>query len=225
MTKRPGLCGGLRRLPACCTVQGVLTSRKIRAILKWEFFWHCCQTGREGMGKKRAAREESGRSHCEMLLRQYPWLNDRLEGEEIPIALSHRKPERLFGGALLFIGGFALVDTLLHLSAFGVLSSLMILLVGTAMAYAGIWVLCFASRGYVLVTSRRVVYQKVDLLGRPGKALSISRGEILRARFMKSTVMYRADRSDGGVCLSLKNGKTLVLPSLCDAETILDALG
>lgn len=167
--------------------------------------------------------QDSVRYYSQMLLRQHPWLRERMEGGEYPTAISYRKPETLSGAALLFIGGFAVVDTLGN--AFGGLwQSLLVILLGAGAIYGGVWTLWFAKRSYVLVTSQRVVYQKVDPLGRPGKVICIPREEIQRARFLKSTVMYRVGRSDGGISISLTNGKTILIPSLRDAENILGAL-
>lgn len=167
-----------------------------------------------------------GRNYSEMLLRQHPWLKDQLSGAEYPVAISYRKPETLFGAALVFIGCFVVLDTLFHLDAFGgVLQGLLLVLAGTVTIYSGVWALFFVKRSYVLVTSERMVYQKINLLGQPGKAICVPRSQIQRARFLKSTVMYRVKRNDGGISIVLKNGKTILISSVRDAESILGALG
>ena len=160
-----------------------------------------------------------------MLLRQHPWIGGLLREEEYPVAISYRKPENLFGGSLLFVGCFVFLDTLLHLRAFGgIFPALALLLAGIAAAYGGVWAIFFAKRSYVLVTSERLVYQKINLFGQPGRQISLPRSEIQRVRFLKSTVMYRISRSDGGISVATKNGTTLLIPSVRDAETILGAL-
>lgn len=172
-----------------------------------------------------APQEDSGLYYSKMLLRQNPWLEELLKEGEAPVAISYRKPENLFGGSLLFIGCFVFLDTLLHLSAFGgAFPALALLLAGIAAAYVGVWAILFAKRSYVLVTSERLVYQKINLLGRPGRQISLPRSEIQRVRFLKSTVMYRINRSDGGISVAAKDGSTLLIPSVRDAETILGAL-
>ena len=45
------------------------------------------------MIKKRDSQNRPEQYYSEMLLRQYPWLKDKLKNEEYPIAFSHRKPE------------------------------------------------------------------------------------------------------------------------------------
>lgn len=160
-----------------------------------------------------------------MLLRQYPWLKNQMADAEYPISLSFRKPELLFGSAVLFVGCFILLDTLLHLKFFGGLfPGLLLILIGSAMIYAGVWALCFVKKGYVFVTSQRIAYQKVDLLGRPGKILTLPRSEIQSARFLKGTVMYFIKRSDGDISITTKSGKTILISGVRDAENILGAL-
>ena len=61
-------------------------------------------------------------------------------------------------------------------------------------------------------------------IGQPGKEVSISRNEIRRVRFLKSTVMYRVGRSDGGIALEMKNGRTVFISSVLHGENIFDAL-
>lgn len=177
------------------------------------------------MEKKTTPQSRPERYYSEMLLRQNPWLKDLLEGEEYPVALSYRKPEKLFGITLLFIGCCVALDTLLHLKAFGgVFPGFLLTLAGAVMIYGGVWTLFLAKRSYILVTSERVVYQKINLLGQPDKVISIPRSEIKRVKFLKSTVMYRITRSDGGISIAMKGGKTIFISSVRDAETILGAL-
>lgn len=164
-------------------------------------------------------------SYARMLLRQHPWLQEILAEGEVPIALSYRRPERLFGASLLFIGCFSAAEALLHPGAFGgALPGVMLFLAGAALACAGVWAIWFARRSCLVVTSERVLYQRVGLFGRPRKPLIIPRSEIRRARFFKSTVMYRVRRSDGGIAITTKSGGTVFIASLRDAENILGAL-
>lgn len=178
-----------------------------------------------GVEENKQAQSRPERYYSEMLLRQYPWLKDKLEGEEYPTAFSFRKPEKLLGVSLIFIGAFVVIDTLLHPAAFGsMLPALFLLLAGGVLLYGGLWAVCFAKRSYVLVTSKRVVYQKIALTGRPGKADAVPRSEIKRVRFLKSTVMYRAGRGDGGISLELKNGATIFISSVLQGEDVFAAL-
>ena len=71
------------------------------------------------MIKKRDSQNRPEQYYSEMLLRQYPWLKDKLKNEEYPIAFSHRKPETLLGLSLVFIGLFVVFDTLFHTASFG----------------------------------------------------------------------------------------------------------
>lgn len=204
-----------------------MTSRAFRDILKIQNktvrFRQCI--GGKTVENNMTPQNESQLYYSQMLLRQHPWLKGQLKGTEYPVAISYRKPENLFGTALVFIGGFTAVDALLHVEAFGgIWPVLALILAGILMVYGGAWVLCFAKRSYVLVTSERIVYQKTDLLGRPGKVISVPRSEIQGARFLKSTVMFRAARNDGGISIAMKDGKTILISSLKEAENILGAL-
>lgn len=177
------------------------------------------------MSKKLISLEQPEHYYSEMLLRQYPWLKKQMGIGEYPISLSFRKPELPFGTAILFIGCFILLDTLLHLKAFGgPFLSLLLILIGVSMIYAGVWALCFVKKAYIFVTKQRIVYQKVNLLGRPGKVLTLPRSEIQGVRFLKSTVMYFIKRSDGDISITTKSGKTILIPGVRDAENILGAL-
>lgn len=164
-------------------------------------------------------------AYSKMLLRQNPWLEGVLQEDELPMALSFRTSEWLFGSSFIFIGGFMFLDVLLHPTSFGSIPLALLLgLLGATLAYSGLWAILFAKRSYVLVTSRRIVYQKISFLGKPGKQISIPHSDIQRIRFLKSTVMYRIRRSDGGIAILLKNGKTVLISSLRNAENILGAV-
>ena len=177
------------------------------------------------MEEKKEPQSRPECSYSAMLLRQSPWLKDNLKTEEYPIAFSYRKPENLLGFSVAFIGLFVAIDALLHPAAFGnVLYGVLAALIGAALLYGGLWAICFAKRSYILVTSERVVHQKINLFGQPGKTISILRSEIARVRFLKSTVMYRARRSDGGISIEMKTGKTIFVSSVRNGETIFDAL-
>ena len=161
-----------------------------------------------------------------MLLRQFPWIRKHLQPGEFPLALSYQKAEILPGVSLLLIGAVVLLDSLLHPAAFGhPLLVVPVVLAGAVLLYSGIWLLLFAKRTYVLVTSHRLIYQKMDLLGKPGRSITILRSDIKRASFLKSTVMYLIRRGDGAVSLTLQSGKTYLLPNLVEGERICSALG
>lgn len=177
------------------------------------------------MVEKNEPQSSSEHYYSEMLLRQNPWLKDKLEGEEYPIAFSYGKPENPLGLSLIFIGSFVVIDMLLHLPAPGsVWFAIPAIFAGAALIYGGFWTIHFAKRAYILVTSKRVVYQKINLAGRPGRTISIPRSEIKRVRFLKSTVMYRVKRGDGGISISTKNGKTIFISSVLNGENVLGAL-
>lgn len=120
---------------------------------------------------------------------------------------------------------FVVFDTLFHTASFGnALFVILSVFIGAALFYGGLWAICFAKRSYILVTSERVLHQKTNWIGQPGKEVSISRNEIRRVRFLKSTVMYRVGRSDGGIALEMKNGRTVFISSVLHGENIFDAL-
>ena len=97
-----------------------------------------------------------------MLLRQYPWIKDILADKDMPIALSFRKPQLLFGVSLIFIGSVLLIDALIHLLPFSnILFYMITCFLGILAFYRGIWELKFARRSYVLVTKNNVIYSAV----------------------------------------------------------------
>ncbi len=169
-----------------------------------------------------------GSSYSRMLLRQHPWLSGLLQEGETLIAFSYREPETLPGISLLFVGVAALGDFALHPEAFGgMLPGAFVILAGALLSAGGVWAVCFAKRSYTLVTSRRILYQKINLLGRPGKTVCIPRGQVRSARYLKSMVMYRGAGSSGSVLLVLQNeqnGGRLLIPGMQDGENIFDAL-
>ena len=160
-----------------------------------------------------------------MLLRQYPWIKDMLADKDMPIALSFRKPQLLFGVSLIFIGSVLLIDALIHLLPFSnTLFYITTGFIGTLALYRGIWELKFSRRSYILVTKNNVIYQKISLIGKSGNIINISRSDIKRAHLLKSTVMYLIRRSDGSICLSLKDGKKIFIDNIRDGETICEAV-
>lgn len=168
---------------------------------------------------------ESHNYYAQMLMRQNPWMKDDLQPGEIPLALSHRKPEYLSGVSMGFIGLFVIADILLHARAIGNIPYLLALLpVGAVLIYCSIRTLFFVSRSSVLVTDRRIILKEPDLLGRTSKEKIIPRSEIRRARLLKSTVMYFVRREDGAIALDLKNGKTVVIPDVQNGEAVLSVL-
>lgn len=163
--------------------------------------------------------------YSDMLLRQNPWMKDKLEEGEYPSFISYRTPEKLLGGSLIFIGTFAAIDTLLHLSAFGnILVGIAVALSGVMLLYGGFWAVYFTRRSYMLVTSKRVIYQKINIFGGSGKEYRILRSDIKRVRFYKSTVMYRVRRGDGGISILMNNGKSIFISSVEKAEIIIESL-
>lgn len=163
--------------------------------------------------------------HSGMLLRQYPWIKDMLADKDMPIALSFRKPQLLFGVSLIFIGSVLLIDALINLLPFSnTFFYIATGFLGTLALYRGIWELKFSRRSYILVTKDNVIYQKISLTGKIGNTITISRSDIKRAHLLKSTVMYLIRRSDGSICLSLKNGKKVFIDNIKDGETICEAV-
>ena len=163
--------------------------------------------------------------HSSMLLRQYPWIKDILADKDMPIALSFRKPQLLFGVSLIFIGSVLLIDALIHLLPFSnILFYMLTGFLGILAFYRGIWELKFARRSYILVTKNNVIYQMISFTGKIGNTVTISRADIKYAHLLKSTVMYLIRRSDGSICLSLKNGKKVFIDNIGDGESICEAI-
>lgn len=177
------------------------------------------------MDDKKDIPHRSGQSYSDMILRQNPWMKDKLEEGEYPCFLSYRTPEKLLGGSLMFIGAFAAINTLLHLSAFGnLLVGIVVALAGVILLYGGFWEIYFARCSYILVTSKRIIYQKINIFGGYGKEYRLLRSDIKRVRFFKSTVMYRVRRDDGGVSILMNNGKSIFISSVEKAESIIESL-
>ena len=64
----------------------------------------------------------------------------------------------------------------------------------------------------------------ISFTGKIGNTVTISRADIKYAHLLKSTVMYLIRRSDGSICLSLKNGKKIFIDNIKDGETICEAI-
>lgn len=177
------------------------------------------------MEEKEVSQARSEKLYSEMLLRQYPWLKGKMEEGEHPVAISYRKPDYLRGLSLAFIGLLVIVDTALHLTAYGgILPGTGIILVGTVLLWVGVWFLFFAKRSFILVTSERVLHQTINWMGKPGKERSIPRSQIKNVRLLKRTVMYRGGRSDGDISIELQSGRHLIVSSVHHGKNILDAL-
>lgn len=166
----------------------------------------------------------SEKAHGEMLLRQYPWMKELLQADEIPQAVSFQNADLFHGIIIVFLGIFCVVSPVLRLKGYGPLPAMLLILAGIALIWLGIWLICFRKRGYMIVTQRRVLHRKINLFGRDGKLLEIDRRSIVRVRFLKSTVMYRIGRADGAIAITLDQNKTIVIPDLRDGEKTFSSL-
>lgn len=163
-------------------------------------------------------------AYAEMLLRQHPWMRALLHAEEKPLGFSYRNAEVMHGGFAALLGAFCVVDAVLQFQGFPAALAVLVILIGIALLWAGVWLLCFRKRSYIIVTNERVLWRKINAFGKDGKLVEISRADIQRVRYLKSTVMYRIRRKDGAVALYLKNGKTVVISGVRDGETIFTSI-
>ncbi len=166
----------------------------------------------------------SEKAYGEMLHRQYPWMKELLHADEIPQAVSFQNADLFHGILIVFLGSFCVVSPVLRLSGYGPLLAMLLIFAGIALAWLGIWLICFRKRGYLIVTQSRVLYRKINLFGKDGKLLEIDRKTIVRVRFLKSTVMYHIGRADGAIAITLDQNKTIVIPDLRDGEKTFSSL-
>ena len=145
-----------------------------------------------------------------------------IEESETLLEYSHGRPRVLLGGGSLAMGCIIGADAVRYLlvSRWGV----PVLLGALALAYLGVRCLFFQAREFVCVTDKRVLYQKTDWCGRPGRLSVFLMGEIAGVRLCRSSVMFGKGQS-GEIILELRGGKSCMLPFLQNGEHIMEAIG
>lgn len=80
-------------------------------------------------------------------------------------------------------------------------------------------------RENVCVTEKRLIYYRAGLWNNSSDTeMSIPIEDIAQIRFIKGSVMF-GDKISGAVMISLKNGKSVLLPALTEGEYITECVG
>lgn len=145
-----------------------------------------------------------------------------LRDSERTVEYSERKPRSLVAVFSILLGVAIVADSSRNIFSF--YYCILLLLVGLAILYAGIWMLIICRSEYVYVTTERVLYQKSTWFGKAGRLISIPLDTITSARLCKSSVMYM-QRYSGEVILTLHNKKKYALPFLQNGQRVIDAIG
>ena len=176
------------------------------------------------MSEANSAEIRSAAAYSDMLVRQHPFIRELLRADERPIAFSYRNAEVFHGVFILLLGVFCALDPVIQFAGFPAWAAAAAALIGAALIWLGVWLIWFRKRSYVLVTTRRVLCRGVNPFGKPGRLREIDRADIQRVRWLKSTVMYRIGRKDGAIALTLKNGGSVVLSGVREAETVFTSI-
>ena len=143
-----------------------------------------------------------------------------LPGEGM-IEFSARKYRKMYGTALGLLGVTLTVDPIVRFFAsfaFGVE-----FLLGLLLLYAAAREFFLSRREFVCVTDQRLLYRKVDWLGRPGKCKEIAISTITSAKLCQRAMAWR-DTFAGEVLMHLENGGQYVTVHLENGQYILDAI-
>lgn len=97
------------------------------------------------------------------------------------------------------------------------------LLGALALAYFGVRCLFLQSREFVCVTDKRVLCQKIDWRGRPGRLSVFSMGDISGVKLCRSSVIF-GNKKSGEIILQLHGGKSCMLPFLQNGEYVMEAI-
>lgn len=172
---------------------------------------------------------KSGRQSHEIssafLIQQHPEIKGQLGTLEMVREFSYRKPAIWTGLFLVFAGVVVLVDIITHFLFRGLVWSIPFLILCLIQIYLGIRLAILVRREYVFVTSRRVVYQKMNLWGKPAaNARSVLISDIACAHLFKRAVMFQAQSGGGDLLLKLKSNKKWLLPALYHGEYVTEAI-
>ena len=135
---------------------------------------------------------------------------------------SGRKPRTVIGVIFCGIGLWAVFEPVLLLFRYSEL--VVSFIIGLILLYAAMWILLISRREYVCVTNERLIYQKVNLIGKSGKTLSFQLQDISKARLGRSMTSYRQKEQSGHVVLIMTSGKVRVLPCLKNGMFIVEAI-
>ena len=148
-------------------------------------------------------------------------VDEQLNETECIVEYSERKPRLVTGISLFVVGAPAVWEPVVR----GFFSAALVaeFLFGLLLVYLSVWTLILCGREYVCVTNQRVLYRKVNALGKRGKVLRFPLDNITEARLCKISVMYRK-RHSGEILLTFGNRKQCNLPFLQNGQYVLDAI-
>lgn len=144
-----------------------------------------------------------------------------LREKEILMEGSNGGPRLLYGGCAGLAGIIMVVESfrLLYSSPFLGFGELVL---GSVLVYAAYSLIYLSTRNVVAVTDQRIVCVRAGILR--SRQSEIPLEDIKTATLFKSTVMF-GNRHTGEIRIVLRNGKTVVLPYLNNAEYVLEAVG
>lgn len=143
------------------------------------------------------------------------------EGEKL-VECSNRKAHRIVGAALVIVGGPAALEPLIRRFS----SPLFIVefFIGVALLAIAFREFVFCPKETVCVTNKRLIWQRVDWLGKAGRIRAFSLSDVSKAKLCQTAKAWTRSYS-GEVLITLKNGKQFVTPLLENGQFILDAIG
>jgi len=134
---------------------------------------------------------------------------------------SNGGPRLLYGGCAGLAGIIMVVESLrlLYRSPFLGFGELAL---GSVLVYTAYSLMYLSTRNVVAVTNQRIVCVRAGIL--KSRQTNIPLEDIKTATLFKSTVMF-GNRHTGEIRIVLRNGRTVVLPYLSNAEYVLEAVG
>jgi len=136
--------------------------------------------------------------------------------------ISFCQPRTMYGTILAASGVAMAVDTAPYALKNPGLTAYVVL--GAALAWAGVWLLNLCRNSWVAVTSQRVLVQRVNALGRPGRRQEYPLQEVEGSRLCKPTVSFKSKSNSGTVLIALKSGQSRQLPYLENGQFIHEAI-
>ena len=161
-----------------------------------------------------------------LLGRRFPQAKGYLCDDEILLAVSKRKLMSVSGLFCILVGTVFGVQIPLYYLMVNPIWAASGLVFSIVVIWTGIWLTFFRKREHIFVTNRRIVHQKVDLLGRLAKhVLSIPISEISGFQVYKETVAFRSPSNViGDILIKKKDGGTYLIPALEDSLCVSEAL-
>ena len=150
-----------------------------------------------------------------------PEVQELMQQDETLVEFTRRIPRKVLGGAYVLLAAVMTGDALIH----GVSSALFAgeLAAGLGFVYLALREFLLATREFVCVTDRRLIYRKVNFLGRPARAKTAMLSHIVTPKLCQRAMAWR-DTYQGEVLITLCKGKQFLTPLLNNGQFVLDAI-